>query len=294
MNSTSSGNINDISNKNNIEEDIKPDYKIMIGIMTYNRKELLEKFATSFNEILNLDKMHVGIFDDCSSEYDEVFLRKIFKKVDYIHRNKQNLRADLNLVQVYKYFLNTDCDLLLNADADLLFNKDIYSVILEKFSKTDGIFSLFNTPMHPAVGETPDGIFVEKNHVGAAGVVTNKPLIKMIVDAKCGENKTGIDWDFSNLLKSKNIRILATKQSFCQHIGYYGQNSSRYFDFGEGFKIDSKINGQYIEDFAENIFCNEHLIVNLNKRFFNNLFNIIIAILHITKKHFFSKMKKKD
>lgn len=74
----------------------------MIGITTYNRNEILDKFAESFNQIDDIDNAYICIFDDNSDEYNEDYIRKIFKKVDYIHINKKTLV----LIGIYNNFIN--------------------------------------------------------------------------------------------------------------------------------------------------------------------------------------------
>ena len=93
--------------------------KIIIGITTFNRKNILVKMAKSFSECTILDSSKIIIFDDHSSEYGEIFLSNLFPNAQ-IFINECNIGADNNLYAMYQYFLKTDGDILFNIDSDLI------------------------------------------------------------------------------------------------------------------------------------------------------------------------------
>ena len=232
---------------------------IMVGITTYNRKEILDSYAKAFNNIVGIEKVHVCIFDDASTEYDRDYLCSIFPMAAYVHINNKNMGADRNTRQLYEYFSRSEYDWLLNADSDLIFNSNILEVITSIAQNTQGIFSVFNTPAHPTISVF-DNIFVEKEHVGAAGVVVSRELVGKIL-CSIPQRDVAFDWDFSSYIRSKNLKLLVTKQSFCQHIGFSGQNSRIHFDYGENFCIDNLDTANIIENIFENIFCGDYYFI---------------------------------
>lgn len=264
--------------------------KIMVGITTYNRKDILDKVAKSFNQINGIDDLYVCIFDDCSVEYDAAYLKSIFKKVDYVHVNEKNLGSDYNIRLFYTHFLESDCEWLLNADSDLIFNKDIIGQITSLFEKTNGIFSVFNTPNHLTRAEYDD-TFIEKNDVGSAGVVINKELVKKIIQHIPAHKRLGFDWEFCDFLRSQNIKILVTRKSLCQHVGFYGQNSLFKFDYGVGFEPDSKINAQIVEKLAEDVFGNGYCFVKEDSSILNILYFLKHLIIHYVIAHILKKQR---
>ena len=53
--------------------------KVTIGIPTYNRKELLVVMATSLYKSELGDAVNIRVYDDCSAEYDALFLKELFR-----------------------------------------------------------------------------------------------------------------------------------------------------------------------------------------------------------------------
>ena len=64
---------------------------ITFGICTYNRRQILMNSAKSLALVRGIEKVHIRIYDDCSNEYDEAFLRSLFPDAVSITRQKVNL-----------------------------------------------------------------------------------------------------------------------------------------------------------------------------------------------------------
>lgn len=132
--------------------------KLTVGICTYNRKYIIENTSKSLNEINNIDKINMKVYDDCSDEYDIEYLKKLYPTAIKIDGSNKNLGADYNTKRMYQDFLESDDEYLFNADSDLIFNKNLLEVIENKIEILEKnnelvIFSVFNTPMHKIISD---------------------------------------------------------------------------------------------------------------------------------------------
>lgn len=222
---------------------------IIFGICTFNRKEILEKSARSLYEVKGIESVTIRVYDDCSTEYDLEYLRKIFPTADKIVRSRKNGGADINTSIMYEDFLGSDADWLFNADSDLIYRTDIVECINKTLNKCNGFMTVFNCINHKTIGEKGD--FLLKDSVGAAGCLLNREVVRLIL-SNIKYRKTGFDVGFSKLLRKKDYDLLSVKESLVQHIGVSGFNSRNInFDYGEAFICDSAINAEIIEDTFE-------------------------------------------
>ena len=222
--------------------------KVTIGITTYNRKNILEKMIQSLltSDLTNAE-VHIRIYDDCSTEYDSDYLKSLFPFEVAIHVNEINLKADLNTFNMYKDFLNSNDDYFFNADSDLIFHKNWLNFALENIEKTDGVLTLYNSQLHKEKNIYEN--FVQKDDIGAAGTFFSREIIKVMIENLFPEAQKTIDWSFSKLFNNKNIKILCSKNSYVQHIGFSGQNCNlSTVEYGKNFQIDSLVNGQILND----------------------------------------------
>ena len=221
---------------------------VTIGVQTYNRKEILKMMADSFYNADIKSEYNLRIYDDCSDEYDEKELRKIFPNAVSIVRHENNLGADGNMKYMYEDFINSGDDIFFNADSDLIFRKNFLDIALKFFKNTDGILSLFNAKRHKVIAS--DGVLVEKEILGAAGTLFSRSRLKEFVDAYRKEKVSrGYDCTWSEYFRHREYRLFAFKESLVQHIGINGYNSSiEDVDFGDGFYVDSKLNGQILNE----------------------------------------------
>ena len=225
-------------------------YLITFGICTYNRKDILLRSAKSLKSIDRYHEINVRIYDDCSTEYDKRFLQALFPEAKTIHVQKKNCGADKNTSIMYEDFLRSGDDLLFNADSDILYSKDIIHIIESMLDKTDGFFSVFNTPAHAVTGSAGSSMLAKKI-VGAAGCCLTRETAGIILKNVTSRDKS-FDTKMCEVLNAKGKRILTTKKSYVQHIGVVGQNTDFFsFDYGVGFDWDSVENARSIEDAFE-------------------------------------------
>ncbi len=228
---------------------------LMIGVTTYNRIKILRRMAKSLSESdFDIDCCHIRIYDDCSSEYDIDDLKEIFPFAESVMRQEINRGPDYTMWFMYQDFLRCDADVLFHADSDLLFAKGWMQKGLDLLASTDGILSLFNTPMHKPLAES--GKLIEKEELGAAGTFMSREAVEMICDNISSEDsQNGMDVNWSRLFRGKGIRLYSVKDSLVQHIGFYGSHASvQEYAYGAGFDIGSISNAQALNDSLEEYF----------------------------------------
>jgi len=271
---------------------------LTIGIPTYNRRKLLELMASSLYESDISIPHNIRIYDDCSTEYGIEELRKIFPTAASIKINEVNLKADKNTYQMYHDFLSTSDQLLFNADSDLVFSKDWLNTTLRLFEKTNGILSVFNANTHESYKTIDDELCLKKT-IGAAGTLFHRDRIsEFLSNIDSPDTLKEIDWRFSEYFANFGIPIFCVKNSLVQHIGYVGQNSKYYFDFGRNFKVETGNQGQIINDILEKYIDDiRNLEIKrdiLNESLFYHLRKCIILITKILlPKKLFYKLRTK-
>ena len=225
---------------------------ITIGIPTYNRKEILKMMASSLNNSgINIPHQ-IRIYDDCSTEFGVDALRKLFPSAASIKVNKANLRADENILDMYRDFLNTEDSYFFNADSDLIFSFDWLNRALQLMERTSGVLTLLNANLHSSFKDVDEDLCLKKT-IGSAGTLFQRERIMQLIDFmnKSGSKKS-LDWQFSKCFNEMNVPIYCVKNSLVQHIGYVGQNSFFFFDYGRNFRVESREQGQIINDILEN------------------------------------------
>jgi hypothetical protein len=274
--------------------------KVTIGISTFNRKELLEIMAASLYRSDLSAEHNIRIYDDCSTDYGRDFLEKLFPTAKSIIINRNNIKADKNMYQMYADFLSTGDDYFFNADSDIIFNNQWLNTALKIINKTDGILSLFNGVYHNAYKILDDELCL-KNAIGAAGTLFSRNRIEELLNHFDSIKQVkSFDWQWSEYFVNNGIKIYCVNKSMVQHIGYTGQNVGVYFDVGKNFKIESIEDGQIVNDvFAK---CMHGIMVKDRKRAeiiekFNMNFNyhftrcVIIIIKKLLPKTIFDKLK---
>ena len=223
--------------------------KIMFGICTYNRMEIVKLSAESLSRVKNIESVNVCVFDDHSIEYSLPQLKTFYPFAKYVTRADTNGGADVNSLRMLQFFNESSSDWLFIADSDLVYSECLLTK-LEKCieiigtSSHIGVISVFNTDTHPTT-LTIDDFLCEKEEVGAAGVLMNKDISKLVIENK--NEAQHYDVCFSKVLREKGYKILCTNKSYVQHIGIEGYNSLFYaFDWANDFVLDSYENATAI------------------------------------------------
>jgi hypothetical protein len=151
-------------------------------------------------------------------------------------------------------FLTADDDLLIVADSDLIFRPDMISAVQRVIGLTDGYMSVYNSAVHPPFDRcAADGVsLVLKASIGAAGSVMTKSVVERII-ANVPASRS-FDWDWSRYLCSHGVRLFVTEESYAQHIGVHGQNSSSFStEYGLNFFPGSHSNEVALSRFIEQL-----------------------------------------
>lgn len=275
---------------------------ITIGVATFNRLNYLKKMAVSLQESVDCKKMHIRVYDDKSSEINQHELWKFLPFATEIVIREKNLKADMNMYQMYKDFLDTNDEIFVNADSDLIFRPDWLKMIERYLPQTDGVLSLYNSNKHDFVQPPVNGLGF-KNSLGAAGVVMTREVVTMIVESISKEKVKGFDWQWSSILQKRGIRLACLEYSYLQHIGIQGQNNKGMlhdFDYGLNFIPINEVNQRVIMEFIDEMILensktfaklseNEQLFVDFisdNQRLNYKIGKIVLSIPRKLKKLF--------
>lgn len=229
---------------------------ITVAIPTYNRKHILKIMASSLLESNLTSQVNIRIYDDCSTEFDYQYLKKLFPTAASIMVNEKNVKADKNMLNMYKDFLLSDDEYFFNADSDLIFSSNWLKLVMQNIEESDGVISLFNTKSHETIGSF-NSVFLIKQSLGAAGVFFTRKRVKEILDSLQdfkNFNAKNFDWYWSDYLRRKGVKLLCFENSLVQHIGFHGQNSKLYFDVGQGFKVETIEQGQILNNILVSAF----------------------------------------
>lgn len=240
-------------------------YKITLAIATYNRKHLLEKMITSLYLSDIGDNVHIRIYDDASTDFDEDFLQRAFPGSKTIIRNPVNIGPSKNMHRIFTDFIAFDDDILILTDSDLIFNREWLAIVERIIDHTDGMMSLYNSVLHTRIlGKLQiDNVnMLNKRTIGGAGAVFKKNILKKILSDLPPSNT--FDWDWSDYLVKSGVRLLVTERSYVQHIGIVGFNSGNYFggefsgslcDYGVNFiggnEYNEKIQGEFFNELLQ-------------------------------------------
>ena len=239
-------------------------HQMTIAVATYNRIEYLRILSKSLAACKLIAECNLRIYDDCSSALSDRDLRDLFPDAQEIIVRERNLGADGHLHQIYLDFLKTEDELLVVIDSDLICNPGFVEFIVANIDRTDGMMSLYNSISHDPIDEY-DEVFLLKAHVGSAGTVFKREIVKLIIANEQLDYRTRYDWEWSAYLTGVGIRLFVTRESLVQHIGIYGQNCNgiETVQIGADFKPVSMINYDALLETYEKIIENyRHILLS--------------------------------
>lgn len=208
---------------------------VCVGITCYNRPRFYYETIKSIADLKAFDE--VLILDDASTEIDHRVTLRHIENPQIFRLEKNSGRADFSIRLLMILFLQKSTRrYLFLLDSDLIIDNQILDVLpdLLRSKFHSGIFSLFNTDSHP--GTQVNEVWLRKPHIGSAGVIFDRALLKRIAESVPPSTK--YDWDWSAFLQSQGIPILCTARSYVQHLGIHtGQNSTHLVgDYGNNFE----------------------------------------------------------
>lgn len=207
---------------------------IMIAIPTYNRIGYTKFHANIIRNYHKIPANMLYIFDDCSTEYGERELRQWYGNNINFFPCKKRLKSDANIRRMFKFFVDTEFDIIFSVDTDLLFQLNWKEFILTHIGETDGVMSLYHSsaPHHKTI--KCGKYLCEKKSMGSAGTVMTKNIVKKMLIKN--QNKL-FDWGFVDFFKQRKVRMMVPKRSLVFHYGQFGQNNgcgtkevAKYFD----------------------------------------------------------------
>jgi len=212
---------------------------LTIGITTFNRRSLLQTVANSLAQVNGLARARIWVLDDCSTDFDEEFLRRAFPLAEVFRAAENSGGADQAMQRLFQRFVARGQGYLLVLDSDMLASRRLVDEclrIIEADHAAAGpcLFSIFNAPSHPAIGE--DGAFVFKRSVGAAGTLWPHGLLVDVLREVPVSRK--FDWDWSAYLTRHGVPIRVTRDSLVQHIGRIGQHSRTFAGMDHGVAFE--------------------------------------------------------
>jgi glycosyltransferase involved in cell wall biosynthesis len=208
---------------------------VCAGIACYNRERLYYHTLESYRD--SKIETEVLIFDDASSTIDHNKTLELVPSARVFVNSFNSGRADFAMrLLMTLYLQESEADYFLFLDSDLQLSESLklFLPLLLRNKDHDGVFSLFNTPAHP--GEPLNETWLIKKTIGAAGAVLSRSWVNKILEHV--PPSTRYDWDWSNFVWQNNKRILCTKYSYVQHLGFaVGQNSTNLLgDYGIDFQ----------------------------------------------------------
>ncbi len=173
---------------------------------------------------------------------EKIFLRGGGK----IKRNSSTLKADRNTINIFKDFVQSDCEYLLIFDSDLIIHDNFFQVLSSLINRTQGVLTLYNSFFHD--DKNYDNELCIKKDAGFAGLVIRKDLVEAYLNSIEKESQNYkcnafTDWGLSEFLEYKKIKIFSVIESQIQHIGIFGQHCSIFLnDYSINFNADENEN----------------------------------------------------
>ncbi len=259
---------------------------LYIGMPVYNRKHLIKLLSKNWEDAgFFSGEYNFNIFDDNSNEFTkEELIDLIYESTNndffktnsdkIIKRNSQNIKADMNTINIFKDFINSSCKYILIFDSDLIIHKNFFDVLSTLIDKTQGVITLYNSFFH-LTEEYNDELCIKKD-AGFAGLVIRKDILqKFLYYAENKKMKFNFgpltDWGLSEFLEKHDIKIFCVKNSLIQHLGISGQHCSLYsYDYSSNFIVQENeaqiINDSFVPTETNYSFSN-NIILFIDKIF---------------------------
>jgi len=201
---------------------------MIVNLLTYNRSDILKESMDSLAKHVTPEILHV--IDDCSTENTEDILMKYQLNMCF-NQNKINLGVQANNKGRLNNMLYDHEEFVYLTDSDVLYSSKFESELQKLKSvmerdKTILVGTLFNctTRGHSnSIIRNYNEDYVVKKTCGGVSMLIRVEDFKNAI-----ERYSNIDWDWAVGFYADytNKKIIATKQSFIEHIGIIGVNSA--------------------------------------------------------------------
>lgn len=199
-------------------------HEIECIMTTYNRTKLLRKTVDSWNSV-NYPPTHITVFDDCSTETNEV--RAIIKDmrgatlVEGKERLKAYFKTPHSLLQMFK----SGAENVFNIDSDTLFNAEWWirlNILFELVRSTPnfGALTLFDDQNYTSrTIPNSDLPLNTKTRIGAFGTLFTQEYFNNFARKYYEAGRPNWDYRSSEAADFNGMKIYVSKQSLLQHIG---------------------------------------------------------------------------
>ena len=204
-----------------VEEYLEKQPRIMIGIPLHNRRGYVKFHSKVVTQYNNINSKDIFIFDDASTEYDEVQLRKWYGKDIHYFRSTTRLKADKNTRALFTHFAKSNYDILLTLDSDLILDNQWKQFIYDNIDKS-GVLSLYHSNIGHHKTFNCNGNICQKRSMGNAGAVMTKSIV---IEMLKHHTSHMFDWGWVAYFKKRGINMYVPKNSLVLHYGKIGQNN---------------------------------------------------------------------
>ncbi len=194
----------------------------VICLTTYNRFEVLQASLNSLMHTQFLPNTQLIVQDDASTDRR---VRQLLQQYPWripteVNINTCNLRCDANVQSVIDkgFALGGECVFVVDSDA--LYHPDWMQQTMDLYQRYPkaGVITTFNTDKHQVLEERDDCIV--KKSMGGFAVLLKKEMYAHVKKTR------GWDWEMTRVCSEMGYEMLATKNSYVDHIGYIGTHSN--------------------------------------------------------------------
>lgn len=218
---------------------------MIFNVLTYNRNNIAEQSINDLCSKINIgDTIH--IIDDCSKFSLQDALLKKQNSINTIYTiNKENLGVENNNIQRLNNNIYNICDFVYLSDNDVEYSSLFHDKLInlkQLMETNDNIFasSLFNFDAGSHfVKSTYNENYVIKNSIGGVSMLIRVKDFKVAMLHYMSNEYRGVkgwDWSVCEYARLHKKILIATKNSYIQHIGIEGVNSTKNnYDFANNF-----------------------------------------------------------
>lgn len=196
--------------------------RVILCLTTYNRYEILKQSLDSLNKTNFPENCYLFIKDDCSTDERVINLLNTYKfnVKRSMTFNPENLGCDLNVLSCMEQGFTQETDYVFVLDSDAYYHPEWLNKNIELLEKENniGMAGTFNMEKHEVLEDKGD--YVIKKSIGGFSVAVHRKIFENI------PKEIEWDWKATRICKELGYKILATKESYSEHLGIIGTHAS--------------------------------------------------------------------
>ncbi|QIL82165.1 hypothetical protein G7047_21195 [Diaphorobacter sp. HDW4A] len=227
---------------------------LMIAVPVFNRMGHLLHLLESVRASRDVLHGNLYAFDDASYEFDPMLLRRsLDPKANMMRFNQHSTSAERAIERIFRFFVQSqEHQHLALLDSGLIVADDWLHAAQQGFSRSSGLLSLLNTPMHHTesrIGGTPELLI--KQSIGLMGTVWSKPVVVHVLQHVPMSKRYA--QDVCQFLRAL-IPLCCLLESRVQHVGVSQQSLHlKRFEHGVGFAPGNAVAAQILSRETEKI-----------------------------------------